>query len=113
MTVNDFIQTELDLAEEHILNCLFKSATNPQVRGLTATFLTLQGKSLTPLINSAILKAEAFIKPWLKDNGYVDGSKVSLYLKNQFNKDINIPDFRLIEFTRAIEPILNACGKWI
>lgn len=110
---NEFIQAELDLAEEHILTCLFKDAHNPQVGGVTATFLTLQGKSLAPLLNSTILKAEAYIKPWLKDNGYVDGTKVALYIKNKFNKDVTIPDFRMIEFTRSIEPMLQFCGKYL
>lgn len=110
---SEFIQAELDLAEEHILACLFKNAHNPQVGGVTATFLALQGKSLTPLLNSVILKAEAYIKPWLKDNGYVDGEKVTLFIKNKFNKDVAIPDFRMIEFTRSIEPLLMFCGKYL
>ncbi len=111
--MDNLIQTELDLAEEHILKCLFKSASKPQVGGLAATFLSLQGKSLTPLLNSSILSAEAFLKPWLKDNGYVDGEKLSLYIKNKFDREVVIPDFRLVEFARAIEPMLLICSKYL
>lgn len=110
---NSLIQAELDLAEELILTCLFKDAHNPQVGGVTASFLALQGKSLTPLLNASILEAEAIVAPWLKENGYIDGEKLSLLLKNKLNKDVVIPDCRIIDIVRAIEPLLRFCGKFI
>lgn len=107
------IQNEFDIVEAHVLECLFKSSTNPQVNSITATYLALQGKSLHNMLNAAITESEAYITPWLTAEGYVDGSKLSLLIKNKFNKNIAIPDFRMIELTRAIEPVLKFLSKFI
>ena len=103
---NNLIQTELDMAEEHILTCLFGDIHSPKVNTFVETFLAMRGKSLVGTINEYLVKFETLIKPILKENGYVDGAKFSNLMKVKFNKDITIQDFRLIELTRALEPML-------
>ena len=99
--------------EEHLLTCLFKSPNNIQINGFINSFVTLQGKSIESIINESIIKFETIVKPWLKPNGYVDGERISILLKNKFNRDITIPDFRMIELTRAVEPLLIMFGNII
>lgn len=111
--MNEIIQKEFDIAEAHLLECLFKSSTNPQINTTVASFLALQGKSLTTMLNAAILEGEAYIQPWLTSEGYVDGSKLALLVKNKFGKDIAIPDFRMVELIKALEPALKFLSKFI
>lgn len=108
---NNLIQIELDMAEEHILKCLFGDINNPQVNTTIKSFLALQGKSLVGTINEYIDKFEAIIKPMLKENGYIDGAKFSELLKIKLNQDIPIQDFRIIELTRVLEPWLLDISK--
>lgn len=107
------MQTELDLVEEHLLQCLFGSSQFPQINSMVKTGLTFMGQNHVQLINSALQQFEQFAKPFLKDNGYVDGSKLSRLIEAKFNKQIPIGDFRMIEFTRAIEPWLKTLGSYI
>lgn len=110
---NNLIQTELDMAEEHIISCLFGDVNNPQVNSTIRSFLALQGKSVAGVINEYIDKFEAIIKPMLKENGFIDGAKFSKLVKIKFNQDINIQDFRIIELTRILEPWLLDISKLI
>ena len=71
------------------------------------------GQSHIKLINNGIQQFEQFAKPFLKENGYVDGLKLSRLIEVRFNKQIPIGDFRMIELTRAIEPWLKTLGSYI
>ena len=110
---SNLIQTELDMAEEYILKCLFGDINNPQVNAAIKSFLTLQGKSVAGTINEYIDKFETIIKPMLKENGYIDGAKFSELLKIKFKQEIPIQDFRIIELARALESWLLDISKLI
>ena len=111
--MQSLIQAELDLVEEHLLQCLFGSSQSPIINSMIKTGLTFMGQSHIKLINSGLQQFEQFAKPFLKENGYVDGIKLSRLIEAKFNKQIPIGDFRMIELTRAIEPWLKALGSYI
>lgn len=108
------IQIELDMVEEYILTCLFGSIQNPQVNSTIKSFLALKGKNLADIINDYIDKFEDIIKPLLKENGYVDGEKLSKLLKVKLNQNITLSgDCRLIDVARILEPQLLSIGSLI
>ena len=111
--MQNLIQAELDLVEEHLLQCLFGSSQSPIINSMIKTGLTFMGQSHIKLINSGLQQFEQFAKPFLKEHGYVDGIKLSRLIEAKFNKQIPIGDFRMIELTRAIEPWLKALGSYI
>ena len=111
--MNNQIQSELDIVEEHILNCLFGSASNPQINQTLRTGLVFIGKNHIQMINSAIIGFEQYVKPFLKDNGYIDGNKLSRLIEAKFNKQVPLGDIRMIEVSRAIEPLLLMLGSFI
>lgn len=111
--MQNLMQAELDLVEEHLLQCLFGSSQSPRINSMVKTGLTFMGQSHIKLINSGLQLFEQFAKPFLKENGYVDGLKLSRLIEARFNKQIPIGDFRMIELTRAIEPWLKTLGSYI
>lgn len=111
--MQNLMQTELDLVEEHLLQCLFGNAQAPRINSMIKTGLTFMGKNHIQIINVGLQQFEQMTKPFLKENGYVDGSKISRLIEAKFNKQIPIGDFRMIEFTRAIEPWLKTLGSYI
>ena len=111
--MENLMQTELDLVEEHIIECLFGSAHAPRINSMVKTGLAFIGQSHIQMINKGIKQFEQFGKPFLKENGYVDGLKLSRMIEARFNKQVPIGDFRMIEFTRAIEPWLKTLGSYI
>lgn len=108
---NDLIQMELDMAEEHLLTCLFRDANNPQFNNTAKSFLMMSGKDPVSILNNSISQFETIVRPFLKENGYVDGNKLSQLIEIRFNKQVPIGDFRLIDVTRAIEPWLISLGS--
>ena len=102
-------QKELDLFEEHILSCLFQ---DPQCLRMK---LFLRGFITPKLLNDIIRKFETVSLPYLTENGYVDGKKLSNLVAARFSfaKEIEIPDFRLIELSRGLEPLLKAIGAML
>lgn len=111
--MENLIQTELDLVEEHILECVFGSVHSPQINSMVKTGLSFMGQNHIQMINTSIRQFEKFAKPFLKENGYVDGLKLSRLIEARFNKQVPIGDFRMIELTRAIEPWLKTLGSYI
>lgn len=111
--MSNLIQTELDLFEEHLLTCLFKDINNPQFNSTVKSFLVMSGKNPIDILNEAIIKFENIAKPFLKDNGYVDGTKLSKLLEIRFKQQIPISDFRLIDVSRILEPWLITLGTLI
>ena len=106
-------QTELDLFEEHVLSCLFGDAHSPKVSSFIGTFLAFQGKSLEGVLNNAITSFERFAAPLLSDNGFVDGDKLSNVVQQIFGQQVALPDFRLIDISKAVEPFLRNVGSMI
>ena len=106
-------QTELDLFEEHVLSCLFGDAQNPRISGFIGTFLAFQGKTVDSVLNDSIQKFEQLALPLLDENGYVNGEKVSLILKQFTSEPVTIPNFRLIDISRQVEPLLRTIGSMI
>lgn len=111
--MQNLMQAELDLVEEHLLQCLFGSSQSPRINSMLKTGLAFMGQSHIKLINNGLQQFEQFAKPFLKENGYVDGLKLSRLIEARFNKQIPIGDFRMIELTRAIEPWLKTLGSYI
>lgn len=106
-------QTELDLFEEHVLSCLFGDAHNPKVSSFIGTFLAFQGKSLEEVLNNTITSFERFAAPLLADNGFVDGEKAANIIHQIFGQTVALPNFRLIDISKAIEPFLRKVGSMI
>ena len=111
--MQNLMQAELDLVEEHLLQCLFGNSQSPRINPMIKTGLTFMGQSHIKRINSGLQQFEQFAKPFLKENGYVDGLKLSRLIEARFNKQIPIGDFRMIELTRAIEQWLKILGSYI
>lgn len=111
--MHNLVQMELDMVEEHLLTCLFKDANNPQFNSTAKSFFVMSGKDPIAMINDSITQFETAVKPFLKENGYVDGSKISQLIEVKFNKQVPIGDFRLIDVTRALEPWLLTLGALI
>ena len=111
--MSNLIQMELDMVEEHLLACLFRDAHNPQFNSAAKTFFILSGKDPIAILNTCIAQFETIVKPFLKENGYVDGAKLSQLIEAKFNQQIPIGDFRLIDATRIIEPWLMTLGTLI
>lgn len=111
--MNSLIQTELDMVEEYVLNCLFINAQNPQLNSFVKSYLAMSGKTYADIVNNYINTFEAIAKPFLKDNGYVDGAKLSQLLKVKFKKEFAIDDFRLIEAARSFEPWISNLGAML
>lgn len=101
------------MAEEYILTCIFGDIHNPQVNSTIKSFLAIKGRDLPDIINEYIDKFEACIKPLLKENGYVDGEKLSKLLEIKINQKISIEDCRLIDAARVLEPQLKSIGSLI
>ena len=101
------------MAEEHILTCLFRDAHNPQINSTIKSFLMMSGKNPVDMINNAITHFENIAKPFMKENGYIDGAKLSQLIAIRFNKQVPIGDFRLIDATRLLEPWLRSFGTLI
>lgn len=111
--MNNLVQMELDMVEEHLLTCLFRDANNPQFNSTAKSFFVMSGKDPIAMINSSITQFETAVRPFLKENGYVDGEKLSRLIAVKFNKQVPIGDFRLIDATRMIEPWLVSLGALI
>ena len=101
------------MVEEHLLTCLFRDANNPQFNSTVKSFFVITGKDPIAMINSSITQFETAVRPFLKDNGYVDGEKLSRLIAVKFNKQVPISDFRLIDVTRMLEPWLITLGALI
>ena len=106
-------QNEMDMFEEHVLSCLFGDAHSPKVSGFIGTYLAFQGKNLEGVINETITSFENFANPLLTDNGFVDGGKLSNLIEQLFGYQVQIPNFRLIDISRKIEPWLRTIGSII
>lgn len=63
----DAVQKELDTMEEYVLNSLFPQGI--KVSPFIRTFLTMKGKSEVEVINEAITKFEAAIRPFMSPDG--------------------------------------------
>lgn len=110
----NLIQIELDMVEEYILTCLFGNIQNPQVNSTIKSFLALRGANLAEIINSYIDRFEDIIKPLLKENGYIDGEKLSKLLEVKLNQNISLSgDCRLIDVARVFEQQLLSLGSLI
>ena len=111
--MDNLIQMELDIVEEHLLTCLFRDANNPQFSSTAKSFFIMSGKDPIATLNSCISQFETLVRPFLKENGYVDGNKLSQLIEAKFNKQVPISDFRLIDVTRTFEPWLRTLGALI
>ena len=111
--MNNLVQMELDMVEEHLLTCLFKDANNPQFNNTAKSFFVMSGKDPIAMLNTCISQFETAMRPFLKPNGYVDGAKLSQLIEAKFNKQVPIGDFRLIDVTRTLEPWLLTLGTFI
>lgn len=109
----NLIQMELDMVEEHVLSCLFRDAHNPQINNSIKSFLVMSGRNPIEIINKSIAHFENIARPFLKENGYVDGEKLSQLIAIRFNKQVPLGDFRLIDVTRMLEPWLITLGTLI
>lgn len=111
--MESLIQAELDIVEEHILTCLFKDASNPQINAAVKSYCAITGKSHINFINENIQRFECVIRPLMNENGTVSGEKLSQLIEAKFNKQIPIGDFRLVDVSRAIEPWLMTLGAFL
>lgn len=95
------IQKELDLLEQQILTDIF-GGYNPE------NFVIKFGifkYDLTPRIQKMITEFEDMIKPFMNNDGYVDGTKLKSVIDIPY---IQIPSrlFRPIELYRELQPLL-------
>lgn len=99
------IQKELDIAEEYVLTKLFGSVEKPIISPKITTILKMLNIDFDCCVNMAINYFENSIKPYFKENGYIDGEKFSkaLALKCSFIQGITLPDMRLKELIKAVE----------
>lgn len=111
--MENLIQAELDIVEEHILTCLFREAANPQINSTIKSYCAITGKNPIHLINDNIKRFECIVKPLMNENGTVSGEKVSQLIAAKFNKQVPIGDFRLVDVSRAIEPWLITLGTFL
>ena len=99
------IQKELDIAEEYVLTKLFGSVEQPIISPKIQLILTAKNINFDEYINLKINIFENVVKDFMKENGYLDGEKVSkvLALNFSFMQGITLPDMRLKELIKAVE----------
>ena len=98
------IQKELDRAEEYILTQLFGDLENPIIDKKLQIYLTLKGLTFDNFINSKIEVFENFIKNFMREDGFLDGEKISKVITIQcpILSGLNLPSARLIDYLKII-----------
>lgn len=95
------IQKELDLLEQQVLTDLFGGYSSEN-------FVIKYGifkYDLTPKIQKLITDFEQIVRPFMDEDGYVDGIKIKQHISIPY---LQIPDrlFRPIELYRELQPLL-------
>lgn len=95
------IQKELDLLEQQVLTDLFGGYTADKFVMRFGIFKY----DLAPKIQKIITDFEKVVKPFMNNDGYVDGIKIKQHISVPY---LQIPDrlFRPIEIYRDIQPLL-------
>ena len=98
------IQKELDRAEEYILNQLFGDINSPAIDKKFKIYLTLKGLTFDEFINSKIEIFEGFITNFMREDGLLDGEKLSKVITIQYPilSGLNLPSARPIEYVKLI-----------
>jgi hypothetical protein len=98
------IQKELDRVEEYILNQLFGDINNPVIDKKLKIYLTLKGITFDEFINSKIEIFEEFAKKFMREDGFLDGEKLSKVISIQYPilSGLNLPTARLIDYVKLI-----------
>ena len=98
------IQKELDRAEEYVLNQLFGDLENPAIDKKLQIYLTLKGISFDEFINQKIEIFEEFIKKFMREDGFLDGEKISKVISIQYPilTGLNLPSARLIDYVKIV-----------
>lgn len=104
----DIKQQELDFVEQQILTDIFGGYT-PDKFVYRFGFMKID---LEPKVQKLITDFEAFIKPYMEEDGSVDVSKIKKYVNEQY---INLPDgkYRLIDIYRKGQPFLTTIIKYL
>ena len=98
------IQKELDRVEEYILNQLFGDINNPVIDTKFQLFLAFKRKTFDEYINSKIEIFEELVKDYLREDGFLDGEKVSQMIVIQYPilSGLKLPSARLIDYAKMI-----------
>lgn len=98
------IQKELDRVEEYILNQLFGDINNPVIDKKLKIYLTLKGITFDEFINPKIEIFEEFAKNFMREDGFLDGEKLSKVISIQYPilSGLNLPTARLIDYIKLI-----------
>ena len=98
------IQKELDRAEEYILNQLFGDINNPVIDKKLQIYLTFKGLTFDNFINSKIEIFEEVVKNFMREDGFLDGEKISQMISIQYPilSGLNLPSARLIDYAKII-----------
>ena len=98
------IQKELDRAEEYILNQLFGDINNPIIDKKLQIYLTFKGLTFDNFINSKIEIFEEFIKKFMREDGFLDGEKISQIISIHYPilTGLKLPSARLIDYIKII-----------
>lgn len=98
------IQKELDRAEEYILNQLFGDINNPIIDKKLQIYLTFKGLTFDNFINSKIEIFEEVVKNFMREDGFLDGEKISQMISIQYPilSGLNLPSARLIDYVKII-----------
>lgn len=91
--IRDLQQTELDLVEKKILTEIF-GGYEPQNLVFRHKLFKLD---VSADVQRYIDKFEAFIKPFMDEQGYVDGAEIKKHLADEVAKFIPAEKFRLID----------------
>ena len=103
------VQRELDRAEEYLLDKLFGSITKPVVGPAIGLILNLNGIPLVKLINSKITELETSAKEYIRDDGTIDGSKLSGYLVDKYPnlKGLALPNVTPTELVDVLSDMVD------
>lgn len=103
------IQTELDKAEEFVLTKLIGNVNNPIISNKIQIFCIMRNIDIPQTINEYINKFEELSKPFMTEEGYYDGKKLSsaLALKYPSLTGLEIPTMRPIELFTILDSLIG------
>ena len=107
--IMDVKQNELDMAEEFVLAKLFGNAQTPVISKKWEILLALKGIDYRQKINDYLFLFEQFAKDVQKDNGMLDGQKIShiIEIQNPQLQGLVLPDIRPIDLARFLDGMIS------
>lgn len=98
------IQKELDRVEEYVLSQLFGDIENPVIDKKFQLFLAFKRTTFDEFINSKIEIFEEFTKKFMREDGLLDGEKLSEVICIQYPilSGLKLPTARLIDYVKII-----------